>query len=100
MLDEEMEFFRIMIKKGKGRSSVSMDAYLAQILIESLPKEITIQQWVQQTCDQLDQLWQIQAMQSKLGQRIHAKSGFSRQVQREAIKFIVEKLKNQDQKKV
>lgn len=90
-IDKDEEIARISIKRGGvNKSSVSMDAYLAQMLeIELLKKGQTLQRWVQETCDRLDSQWDTAAMSMKSGDRVRAKSGVSRLIQREAIKYLL-----------
>lgn len=93
MLNKEQELMRVAIYRGRARSTVSMDAYLAQVLSDQLIKEKkSLQQWVQETADLLDAQWGNKAMQVRVGERVRAKSGLSRQIQREAIKRILENL--------
>lgn len=90
MLNKEQELMRVAIYRGRARSTVSMDAYLAQVLSDQLIKEQkSLQQWVQETTDLLDAQWGNKAMQVRTGERVRAKSGLSRQIQREAIKRIL-----------
>ncbi len=93
MLNKEQELMRVAIFRGGARSTVSMDAYLAKVLSDQLIKEKkSLQQWVQETADLLDAQWGNKAMQVRVGERVRAKSGLSRQIQREAIKRILENL--------
>jgi len=89
MVSNDEELVRINITRGKARSTVSMDAYLAEVLRNKLGGQAQMQAWVQETTEALERAWQEQAMTAAAGDKVHAKSGFSRLIQREALKYVL-----------
>lgn len=89
MTNNEEELVRVKILRGGHRSSVSMDYYLASLLKDRLGGEAPFRDWVQTTADELERSWQEKAGASAVGSRIRARSGLSRMIQREAIRYVL-----------
>jgi len=89
MEDNDEELVRIKVVRGDYRSTVSMDILLAKVLSERLGGEPQLKVWIQKTIELLEAKWAQDAIGKNVGERIHAKSGLSRMVQREALKFVL-----------
>lgn len=89
MEHNEEELVRIKILRGRSRSSVSMDLFLANALQEKLGGEAEFKTWVQSTVDELERRWQETALKVAAGSRVRARSGLSRMIQREAIRRVL-----------
>lgn len=89
MNTDDEEIVRIKILRGGYRSSVSMDLFLANVLKEKLGGDVEFKLWVQTTADELERAWQERVTGTAVGGRVRAKSGFSRLIQREAIRRVL-----------
>lgn len=87
-LSNEEELVRVSVYRGAYRTTVSMDLFLSEILTQIIAPT-TLQQWVQTTLDKLERDWQYQSAGMKIGQRVRAKSGISRLLQREALRHVL-----------
>lgn len=85
------ELVRVRIQRAGYRSSVSMDLFLANTLKEKLGGDAEFKSWIQETVDKLEREWEEKAADTKTGSRVHARSGLSRMVQREAIRRVLTK---------
>lgn len=83
------ELVRIKISRGGYRSSISMDLYLASVLMDKLGGEPEFKSWVQTTADELERAWQEKAALTAAGGCVRAKSGLSRLIQREALRYVL-----------
>lgn len=90
----EEELVRINIMRGGIRSTISMDWLLGSTLAEMVGGETGLRNWVQDTVDRLEAEWANKTLESRAGDRVHAKSGLSRMVQREALKYVLTTVKN------
>lgn len=89
MGNDDEELVRIKILRAGSRSSVSMDSYLAALLIEKLGGAPEFKRWVQTTADALESSWQEKAKSLPAGSRVRARAGLSRMIQREALRRVL-----------
>lgn len=90
MLKNDEEIVRIRVSIGNRRSTISMDYVLAEELEKRLGNEDAVKVWVNTAVNRLDQEWAEKSSGMSIGDRVRAKSGLSRMVQREALKFVLD----------
>ncbi|TRZ89380.1 MAG: hypothetical protein D4R84_17875 [Rhodocyclaceae bacterium] len=86
------EIVRLSVKRAGRKTSVSMDAYLANAMMRHLDGDLAVlRDWAQRRVDLLETEWEAQASGKAVGDRVRVQSGISRLVQREMLRELLER---------
>ena len=85
------EIVRVSVHHRGKKTSVSMDAFLANAMMRYLGGDLPVlREWVARRVDLLESQWQEKAAEGAPGERVRVKSGISRLVQREILREMLE----------
>lgn len=83
------EIVRVPVFRQGKRTSVSMDAFLADEMAKRLGNDQVFRNWVAATVEAFDAEWMAKAGDLRDGERVRIRAGVSRMVQREALRALL-----------
>lgn len=87
---EDIDILRVAVMFGNVRTSISIDGILASYLTARLGGVDELRVWAKETVAALEREWGEKASGQEIGSQVHAKTGLSRAVQREAFKLLLD----------
>lgn len=87
---EDIDILRVAVMFGNVRTSISIDGILASYLTARLGGVDELRAWAKETVAVLEREWEEKASRQEIGSQVHAKTGLSRAVQREAFKLLLD----------